>query len=341
MDVTSVQHVVRELYAVSTITVKQLEGYADSNYYISAQPNQYSCTEFVLKIIHMENESVKCQYHAIGCSLQHLHKQGVQVSKLIPTVDGEMLGSYDFNDNACACGVMLLTYIQGQTLCEVVVTQLHMNDIAQQSGKAIAQIDEALSTLHLSDELQLKGEWNLLNLDFVKSCSHYMRCNKTKDLCHRVFNLFEDKVVKNLNKLQTGLIHGDANDANLILKQQPGCGRWIIEGIIDFGDMAHSFYLFEIAILVAYFMMKAFKDGLDADIVADHVLKGFKSVLRLNPFEHEVLYVTVAEVAAHSLCKTAADAQKSPDNYDYIIQDYDAFEKLLSHICDTNITNRM
>ncbi|XP_078488664.1 hydroxylysine kinase isoform X2 [Ciona intestinalis] len=239
----------------------------------------------------------------------------------------------DFNDDRY--GVMLLTYIQGQTLCEMEVGQHHMNDIAQQSGKKIAQIDKALSTLTLSDELQLKGEWNLLNLDFIKSCSHYMSCNKTKDLCLRVIKLFEDKVIKNLSKLQTGLIHGDANDANIILKQQPGCGRWVIEGIIDFGDMAHSFYLFEIAILVAYFMMKSFKDGLDVDKVADHVLRGFESVLHLNKLEHEVLYFTVAEVAAHSLSKTAADAQKCPDNYEYIMQDYNAFEKLLSHICET------
>lgn len=51
--------------------------------------------------------------------------------------------------------------------------------------------------------------------------------------------------------MYTGVIHGDLNESNLLVKQT-NKGNIEIVGIIDFCDMSYSCYLFELAITVTY-----------------------------------------------------------------------------------------
>ena len=62
-------------------------------------------------------------------------------------------------------------------------------------------------------------------------------------------------------------------------------------GIIDFGDMCSSAYIFDLATTVAYFMLEnTVMDFLDA---GRHIVDGYQSIKRLVPLEEEVLYLGV------------------------------------------------
>ena len=51
------------------------------------------------------------------------------------------------------------------------------------------------------------------------------------------------------SKLRHGVIHGDANDHNVLVRQ----GR--VAGLIDFGDLVYSAVVCDLAIAVAYAML--------------------------------------------------------------------------------------
>ncbi len=51
-----------------------------------------------------------------------------------------------------------------------------------------------------------------------------------------------------MDTLPKGVLHNDANDHNVIVSQD---GSEVV-GVLDFGDMVYSCYIFELAITIAY-----------------------------------------------------------------------------------------
>lgn len=76
-------------------------------------------------------------------------------------------------------------------------------------------------------------------------------CVEEKDLLLQVLTAYEE----NTWNLKKGIIHGDFNDGNIIM-----CSDQVtIFGVIDFGDMVYSCVLFDLAIAMAYAMLR-YKD---------------------------------------------------------------------------------
>lgn len=72
----------------------------------------------------------------------------------------------------------------------------------------------------------------------------------------------------------TGVIHGDYNEMNIVVQRSStNKEEYKVHGVIDFGDMHSSYYLFEIAILLCYMMLECCKvDGLDPLDGSGHAL---------------------------------------------------------------------
>ena len=72
-----------------------------------------------------------------------------------------------------------------------------------------------------------------------------------------------------------GVIHGDYNEQNIIVRdveERDEMDGYKISGIIDFGDMQRSCYVFEVAITIMYMMVESkIVDPLE---VGGHVLAG-------------------------------------------------------------------
>ena len=97
---------------------------------------------------------------------------------------------------------------------------------------------------------------------------------------------FDQHVAPLLPSLRTSAIHGDLNDHNVLV----GSGddiysrRQRLTGIVDFGDMVHSYTIADLAIACAYVCLGA-TDPLDAVV---HVVRG----------RHALAHLTEDEVSA-------------------------------------------
>lgn len=96
--------------------------------------------------------------------------------------------------------------------------------------------------------------------------------------------------------LFSGLIHGDCNPGNVLLVDSnvSANGSAIMHtlGIIDFGEIANSFVIFELAVALAHFMILCHKRNILSSVIK--LREGYTDVITLNPAELSALKYCVA-----------------------------------------------
>ncbi len=121
-----------------------------------------------------------------------------------------------------------------------------------------------------------------------------------------------------------GVIHADFGEQNIIVKQQPDqekvhpdARQYLLNGVIDFGDMVHSCYAFEIAIAISHMMIESHVlHPLDC---GGHILAGYLTEMELSDQEWWVLKECVAgRFAAMTLTGYIFD--HDPGNDAYMLQ---------------------
>jgi Ser/Thr protein kinase RdoA (MazF antagonist) len=111
------------------------------------------------------------------------------------------------------------------------------------------------------------------------------------------------------NSLRHSLIHGDANDYNVLVRG----GRVI--GLLDFGDMVYSAVACDLAIVLAYALLEA-SDPLAAALPIVHA---YHVRFPLTEAEIQALYPLMTARLCMSLCYAAYNAQiKSGDAYQLV-----------------------
>ena len=110
--------------------------------------------------------------------------------------------------------------------------------------------------------------------------------------------------------LRRSAVHGDANDFNvLVLHTAAGT---IVSGLIDFGDMVHSYTVAEPAIAAAYAVLDR-PDPLGAAIA---IVRGYHAAYPLSPDEISVLLGLVQLRLCVSICVAAHQQRQRPgDEY--------------------------
>lgn len=114
-------------------------------------------------------------------------------------------------------------------------------------------------------------------IDAVKS-------EKKRKIVEEVIKVFRKRVASSSTKFSKGLIHGDANEQNILVEKKGG--EWKIVGILDFGDSHVGCYLYELAIAITYMMLIA--KNVD---VGGYVLAGFMRLMSISEEEYALLKV--------------------------------------------------
>ena len=91
-----------------------------------------------------------------------------------------------------------------------------------------------------------------------------------------------------LPSMKKGIIHGDLNGFNIIL-QKVG-EEYKMDALIDFGDTICSYYLFELAIMLAYGIVE--RENNHVEIVAP-MCHGFRDAFPLTKDELDCVYHSV------------------------------------------------
>ena len=111
-------------------------------------------------------------------------------------------------------------------------------------------------------------------------------------------------------QLPLQVIHADVTDFNVVADLGPDA-RLVPAGIIDFGDLMHTWRAAEAAVTICALLVKDRRSPLR---VAEDVLRGFLSEQALTPIEVSALWPMVAARACAGLVSTAHQLGSEPDN---------------------------
>ena len=204
--------------------------------------------------------------------------------------------------------VRLMTYLPGVPLAEVQHSPALLRDL----GSKLGQLDRALADFD-HPAVHRDFHWDLANGNRV--ISEYGHLIEDTHLREAVlscrFQLTTD--------LRRSVIHGDANDYNVLVESDR------VTGLIDFGDIVYSWTVGDLAIALAYVTLG--KD--DPRAAAAHVIDGYAEECEI--VDEDVLWKLVRLRLAMSVCIAAHQQRLRPENEYLSISQKPIADALLKH----------
>ncbi|KAJ8924242.1 hypothetical protein NQ315_007034 [Exocentrus adspersus] len=310
ISLEAISELISSLYGFKVLKITEINGYDDKNYHVivdkdskQINPNVGKVCEqgYVLKIVNSLDSKRSEFFDAQNALLLHLGKQGVLCPKPIPLKDGTY-----FTKTKLTSGehiVRLLEFIGGSILQKIPCTP----KIFRLAGEFVAKLDIALQDFHHPAYDTHQSLWMLKCTPELRQFIFAVTDESRKKTILEIINEFETRVLPLSDTFQSGLIHGDFNEQNIIVEEDDG--EWKIKAVIDFGDSHLASYLFELAICMAYMMVQA--RDLDA---GGYVLAGYSSVREVPDEEFRLLKVCIAARLCQSLVMGAYSSLKDPGN---------------------------
>ncbi|HZS05204.1 MAG TPA: aminotransferase class III-fold pyridoxal phosphate-dependent enzyme [Blastocatellia bacterium] len=205
--------------------------------------------------------------------------------------------------------VWLVTYLPGVPLGSV---SRHSPELLFDLGRRIGQLDRALEGFD-HEALHRDFHWDLASgLRIVREYEPLVADEEMRRLIGRIAADFERHVAPLLPALRHSVIHNDANDYNVLV----GGGDDLytrnqrVTGVIDFGDMVHSFTVGDLAVAIAYTIL----DKPDPFAAAAQIVKGYHAEYALNEDEIAALFGLVCLRLCMSVCLAAHQQRQRPDD---------------------------
>ena len=230
--------------------------------------------------------------------MRHLESTGLAPC-LIRTVDGVEIAQHGPHL------VRLISALPGTTLG---TAPLHTDALRRDLGRALGRVDRALATFDHA-AFHRDFHWDLANADrVVRTYLPSVADTALSTTIAKLAAYHATHVVPGLADLRQGVIHGDANDYNVLVDE----ARQTVTGIFDFGDMVHSHIVNDVAIAMAYVAL-ASADPLAA---AAAVLSGYHETHPLTEPEIEALFSLMCMRLCVSACVAAKQIAERPgDDY--------------------------
>jgi Ser/Thr protein kinase RdoA (MazF antagonist) len=303
----------RELYGLAG-PVKELTSERDQNFHIEA----ISGEQFVLKIAAAAERRATLEFqNAVMAHLGERVSSGF-IPQLRKTKSGDDIATVD-DENRSSHFVRLLTYLPSALLAEV---NPHTPELLHSLGHFLGEIDRALDGfIHPAARRELK--WDLQGALWIKEYTHHIPAPERRVIVEHFIREFETRVVAHAASLRRSVVHNDANDYNVLVKDD-GAGRKTVAGIIDFGDMLHTYTASEAAVAAAYAMLgKA-----DPLAAAAEIIAGYHEAFPLTELELEVLYALICMRLAVSVTNSALQQKLHPDNKYLLVSERPAWALL-------------
>jgi Ser/Thr protein kinase RdoA (MazF antagonist) len=197
--------------------------------------------------------------------------------------------------------VRLLSWVDGVPL---VHATRHDERVLKSLGCALAKIDKALQVF-THPAMRRDLHWDLKHADHAfRHCA--MLSTEQRALIDGLSRGWYDI---RWQELRHGVIHGDANDYNVLVR-----GGEVVS-LLDFGDMVHSAVVCDLAIALAYVML----DKPDPISAARSVVTAYHRVFPLTPAEADALFTLAASRLCMSVCYAALNArEKGSDDYQQV-----------------------
>ncbi|CAL4132454.1 unnamed protein product, partial [Meganyctiphanes norvegica] len=227
---------------------------------------------------------------------------GAQVDEFIENNDNERAASSRYM-------VRLLTFVPGKTLYEVPYTA----QLFHECGEYIAKMDNVLQSFKHESISSRCFIWMLSQTPDLKKFAFAVRDEKRHSLIMEVLDAWKNQVEPCLPRLDKGIVHGDFNEQNILVNEDPATASlYHIDGVLDFGDISESCYVFEVSITIMYIMIEV--TSLPANDAGGHLLAGYLKHRELTDAEWSILKECIAARFAQSLVMGAYSYEQDPGN---------------------------
>ena len=255
----------------------------DRNFLLTARDGE----KFVLKIANAneERETLEAQ----NAMLEHLGQRVEFCPRVVPAVSGERIESVD------GWLVRVLTYLPGTPLATLAAQSAKL---LYDLGRKLGQLSRALVGFD-HPGAHRAFHWDLAEGE--KVLGKYGAQIK-KDWLREVVSGY--RVSGWEARLRRSVVHGDANDYNVLVDGDK------VVGVIDFGDIVYSYTVGDLAIAIAYVVLgKA-----DPYVAAAPVIEGYREEFELSREELEALWPLVRLRLCMSVCIASHQQAQQPEN---------------------------
>ena len=258
---------------------------------------------FVLKVMRPGHPLAELELqHA---ALKHLaeHAPDLNVPRVRPALSGKDLETVTLDGETRH--VRLLSYLPGSLLVHV---KPHSPELLNSVGRLLGQFSAAMARFeHPAAERELA--WDLPRALWIKDHWQHIEDEERLELVQKVLEQFETETLPSLEGLRKSVIHGDANDYNVLVSDSQSLPRQVV-GFIDFGDMVRSYTVCDVAVAAAYTML----DKRDPVGAAAALIKGYHEVYPLSEDELRVLDSLIRTRLAVSVTTSARRKVLEPGN---------------------------
>ena len=283
----------RRLYGV-TGSGSPLPSERDQNVVIEAEEPRV-----VLKIANaLESRAL---LEAQNAALAYVARRTTLCPQLVTALDGR-----DIADVAGPSGerymVRMLTWLPGVPLGTV---EAQSAALLESLGAAVAELDGALEGFD-HPAVHRDFHWDLargvsLCRELLPSVPDPMMRTLVAGLLERI----ERNDAPRFGRLRRAAVHNDPNDFNVLVDRPAET----VTGILDFGDIVHSYAIADLAIAVAYAVLGK-DDPLDAAVA---VVRGYQRGRPLEEDEIDALFGLVLLRLCMSVCIAARQQSQRPD----------------------------
>jgi 4-aminobutyrate aminotransferase-like enzyme/Ser/Thr protein kinase RdoA (MazF antagonist) len=285
------------------VTATPLPSERDQNFLLTTVEGD----QLVLKIANAGEDPALLA--AQNAAMEHLARHGISFcQRVVPTQMGDLTALVS-SPTGASHQMRLLTYVPGIPLGRL----NHATDrLLYELGACLGQMDRRLNDFD-HPALHRNFHWDLAQAqEIIEKQSHLIVDAEMQKLVLALAEDFEQHELPLLPGLRRSVIHNDANDYNIIV----GGGTTLydrnqqVKGVIDFGDMVHSYTVGELAIACAYVALGK-PDPLAAMLP---VITGYHETNPLCEVEVKVLFGLIRMRLCVSVCMAAVQQAQRPDD---------------------------
>lgn len=272
-------------------SAKPLDGYGSVNYKVSLVNNEH----YLVKVYKPEEvKSIKEEERVISLLVRKINIK-LPVTESFPIAANAPKDVY----------IRISKFIEGVALTKELVTDLLLADLALAAADMLTHLQTIDSDIIKANE----HDWNLRDALRNKPKAGFITNPADKKIVKHYFSIFETDAVPKFTALRKSVLHGDLNEANIIVHNNR------VNGLIDFGDISYAPAVCELAVLLTYSMMMFPEECFDK---AKIIIETFHQKFPLTTEEIEVLPILIATRLCVSVCKSAEAKAKNADT-DYIL----------------------
>jgi 4-aminobutyrate aminotransferase-like enzyme/Ser/Thr protein kinase RdoA (MazF antagonist) len=295
--------IARELYAVAA-EATALPSERDQNFLLQTAAGE----RFVLKIANAAEPVAMLE--AQNAVLAHLTPRTALCQRVLPARDGRTLVELPARFGGRHM-VRLLTWLPGETLGS---RRHHSSALLEDVGRKAAELDGVLADFD-HPAIHREFYWDLARaFDVIRERSTLVTDEELRQLIERLTNRIEHQDAARLARLHRCAVHNDPNDYNVLVAgagNLPLTDRRVV-GILDFGDLVHSYAIADVAIAGTYAALDK-PHPLDALV---SVVRGYNAARPLNDEEISAVFPLVLLRLCTSVAVAAQQQTERPgDTY--------------------------